>query len=112
MEDALLKAVDMNKNAYLIMAHNEFHMLKKLLTELDDERNDIYIHIDKKTKYVDESVIASWVKKSGVIFIPRMRIYWGHISIVKCELNLLRAAVKGNYHYYHLLSGVDFPLKS
>ncbi len=112
MEDALLKAEDMKRHAYLIMAHNEFHMLKKLLEELDDERNDIYIHIDRKTRYVDEAQISSWVKKSAVFFIPRMRIYWGHISIVKCELHLLRAAVKGNYHYYHLLSGVDFPLKS
>ena len=96
----------------MIMAHNEFHMLKKLLTELDDDRNDIFIHIDKKTKYVNEDEISSWVSKSKVFFIPRRAIYWGHISIVKCELDLLKAATKGNYHYYHLLSGMDFPLKT
>ena len=101
----------MKKHAYLIMAHNEFHMLKKLLSELDDVRNDIFIHIDKKTKFVDENEIASWAVKSKVTFIPRRRIYWGHYSIVECELDLLREATKGNYHYYHLISGVDFPLK-
>ncbi len=93
------------------MAHNEFHMLKKLITELDDDRNDIFIHIDKKTKFIDEDEIASWATKSKVTFIQRRRIYWGHYSIVECELELLREATKGGYHYYHLISGVDFPLK-
>ena len=31
---------------------------------------------------------------------------------IKCELNLLREAIKGNYEYYHLISGVDLPVKS
>ncbi len=99
-----------NKHAYLIMAHNEFHMLKKLIHELDDERNDIYIHIDKKTRYVNEDEISSWAKRSGVFFVPRLKIYWGTISMVKAEIVLLKAAVKREYRYYHLLSGVDFPL--
>lgn len=30
------------KHAYLIMAHNEFEVLKKLIIILDDKRNDIY----------------------------------------------------------------------
>ena len=40
----------MGKHAYLIIAHNNFYILKKLIALIDDERNDIYIHIDKKTK--------------------------------------------------------------
>ncbi len=101
----------MKKHAYLIMAHNEFHMLKNLMHELDDERNDIYIHVDKKTKVVDENEISSWAVNAGVFFVPRMKIFWGTISQVKCELMLLEAAIKGKYHYYHLISGCDFPLK-
>jgi glycosyltransferase involved in cell wall biosynthesis len=102
----------MKKHAYLILAHNEFHMLKRLIRELDNEKNDIYIHIDKKTKYVDEEEISSWTEHSGVFFIPRRKIYWGTLSIVKTEISLLEAAVKREYQYYHLLSGVDFPLKN
>ena len=37
----------MKKHAYLIMAFNEFHMLKKLLKELDDEHEEF-------TKYLAE----------------------------------------------------------
>jgi hypothetical protein len=51
------------KHAYLIMAHNEWDMLNKLIQALDYPNNDIYLHIDKKadlkkvniykTKYLD-----------------------------------------------------------
>ena len=102
----------MKRHAYLIMAHKEFHMLKKLLTELDDERNDIYLHIDKKTQYVDENMISSWIHHAGIFFVPRIKIFWGTLSLVKCEISLLEEATKKEYSYYHLISGMDFPLKS
>ena len=38
------------RHAFLILAHNEFQILKILLSMLDDGRNDIYLHIDKKGK--------------------------------------------------------------
>ena len=37
-----------NRHAYLIMAHNQWELLAQLLATLDDERNDIYLHVDKK----------------------------------------------------------------
>ena len=42
-----------NKHAYLIMAHGNFELLEKLLRQIDDPRNDIYIHIDKKVAHFD-----------------------------------------------------------
>ena len=35
-------------HAYLIIAHNEFTLLRKLLNCLDYLYNDIFLHIDKK----------------------------------------------------------------
>ena len=102
----------MKKHAYLIIAHNEFNTLIHLLKELDDLRNDIYIHIDKKAGRVDVNALKKAVQYSGIYFVPRMKVFWGTISQVKCELRLLKEAINGNYHYYHLISGVDFPLKS
>ena len=34
------------KHAYLIIAHNEYPVLETLVSMIDDERNDIYLHID------------------------------------------------------------------
>ncbi len=103
----------MAKHAYLIMAHSNFKSLARLLEAIDDERNDIYLHVDKKAKDFDFNLIRGYVKKSGIFLAPRKKIFWGHTSIVKCELDLLAMATSTDkYQYYHLLSGVDFPLKT
>lgn len=41
----------MKRHAYLIKAHHQFDLLEKLLWLLDDERNDIYIHIGVGVNY-------------------------------------------------------------
>lgn len=38
----------LGKHAYCIMAHGNWEQLQMLITALDDERNDIFLHIDKK----------------------------------------------------------------
>lgn len=101
------------KFAYLIMVHNRFDVLKELLIDLDDERNDIFLHIDKKTKNVDFDSIKQIVKKSRIYFIPRMKIFWGDFSQIKCIWSLLEYATKnGYYDYYHFMVGVEYPLKN
>lgn len=42
----------MKKHAMLIMAHNQFEILEKLMQQLDHESNDLYIHIDRKSREV------------------------------------------------------------
>lgn len=102
----------MEKHAYLIMAHGNYTQLGKLVSVLDDERNDIYIHIDKKTKNFNEKIIS--VSNSNIKFVKPINVNWGGDSQIKCELSLLEAAVKSdvNYSRYHLLSGVCLPIKS
>ena len=103
----------MKKHAMLIMAHNQFEILEKLLIMLDHERNDIYIHIDRKSGYIDEEYFKQLCIYSRVSFIPRRRLYWGHSSLVECELDLMEAALASGeeYCYFHLLSGVDLQTK-
>lgn len=102
----------MKKHAYLVIAHTQFNLLKKLIILLDDKRNDIYIHIDKKSLDFDQKDIISQIKYSNIYFIDRISVNWGGYSQIKCELNLLSQAVKNKYEYYHLISGCDLPLKS
>ena len=51
-------------------------------------------------------------KYSKVTFVPRISVQWGGLSQVEAEYVLLEYAIKGGYDYYHLLSGVDLPIKS
>lgn len=108
----------MSMHAYMIIAHNQFELLEKLILSLDDVRNDIYIHIDAKAKDFDFEHFKSLTKHSKVVFTDeRMNITWGDFSQVKCEMVLLKTAVSNDnpenqYTYYHLLSGADLPIKS
>ena len=98
------------KHAYLILAHHEFELLQTLIECLDDERNDIYLHIDRKVK-VPPQLHAGKAKLE--ILDNRVDIRWADYSMVEAEFALFKVAQKnGPYAYYHLLSGVDLPLKS
>lgn len=99
------------KHAYLIMAHNEPEMLKRLLSRLDSCDSDFYVHLDKKSSMVPEEITSS-ATRSKTVFIERKPIFWGGYSQIDCEMRLLEQAVQGNYDYYHLLTGVDLPLKT
>lgn len=85
-----------------------------LLSLLDDDLNDIFIHFDKKQMPDEQKVreIKRTVSFSKIAIIDSIPIYWGHFSIVEAELRLLTAALSGSYAYYHLLSGMDLPLKN
>lgn len=101
----------MSKHAYLIIAHHQFELLCKLLTLIDDVRNDIFIHIDGKADHVPYQKIEESVGRSKLYFTSRTRVKWGGYSEIKSEIILLKAATKQqHYDYYHLLSGADLPL--
>lgn len=98
------------KHAYLILAHNEFDLLRKLVEAIDDPRNDIFIHFDAKVK--DIPVIESKASRI-VVLSERIDVRWGDVSVVEAEYELFEKAFKtAEYSYYHLLSGVDLPLKN
>ena len=99
------------KHAYLIIAHNEPELLQLLLSSLDDERNDIYVHIDGKAPF--GASILKTVQSTLHVLPVRMDARWGDFSLVEIELALFKEAYNhGPYAYYHLLSGVDLPIKS
>lgn len=103
----------MNKHAYLIIAHEKFDQLIILLQMLDHDRNDIYLHIDKKVKKFPQKEISNCLVHSQLFWVERQEVSWGSFSQIKCELSLLSEAVhNNNYEYLHLLSGVDLPIKT
>ncbi|MBQ7740023.1 MAG: glycosyl transferase [Eubacterium sp.] len=105
-------------HAIMIIAHNQFELLEKLILALDDERNDIFVHIDAKVSDFDFEYFKTLTKFSEVFFTDeRVNVTWGDFSQVKTEITLLKTAYAHNdktnpYTYYHLISGVDLPIKS
>lgn len=99
------------RHAFLIIAHHEPELLRTLVSLIDHPDCDIYIHIDQKSDMdIFRDITA---RKSRVTFIQnRINVRWGHYSQILTELKLFETAqLNEEYSYYHLISGVDLPLK-
>lgn len=70
------------KHAFLIMAHGNWDVLLSLVNKLDNEANDIYLHVDKKVHLPEKvkSQLLEVVRSSDLYFAKRIRINWGAIA--------------------------------
>lgn len=86
---------------------NDARVLQKLIKHFDDSEIDFFIHWD--LKYNLPKLIA---RKSRIIFIPRIKVYWGTSSQIWAEKRLLENIWKSkkNYDYVHFISSTDIPL--
>ena len=100
------------RHAYLITAHNKKAQLFNLLRLLNDPKNDIYIHIDKKAQGFTEAELRAAAPDSRVAFVPRLDARWGSEVFIDAMVSLVALASREEHVFYHLLSGVDLPLKS
>lgn len=99
-----------HRHAFLIMAHNEFNVLRTLVELLDHERNDIFIHYDKKIDHLPD---IKCLHSNLFVLDHRIDNRWGTVTQIETEYLIFEEAVMhGPYMYYHLLSGVDLPIKS
>lgn len=99
------------KQAILIMAHNNIFTLEKILSILDSDYFDFYIHIDKKSSININNINKNICKKSSINIYKSIDIRWADYSQVEAELFLLSKSIKKDYSYYHLISGNDMPIK-
>jgi hypothetical protein len=101
------------KHAYLIMAHDDFYLLEKLIQVIDNPDGDIFIHLDAKRQYSSVQIdsLKALTHYSNLYVYSQIPVVWGGSTLVKCELFLMEKAFSGEYGYYHLLSGHDFLLK-
>ena len=100
------------KHVYMIIAHQDFPVLESLIETLDYPDNDIVLHLDRKVKY---SVMYQ-PKNSNLYLVPddkRVDVRWGDCTQIWSELALYNEAYRhGPYSYYHLVSGIDLPIKN
>ena len=94
----------MSKHAYLILAHTNIPQLAVLLSMLDYDQNDIFVHIDAKQKEYDKLMLQSAVKKSSLYLLDNpISVEWGQYSGIEVKLKILEEAVcHGPYSFYHL----------
>ncbi len=99
------------QQAILITAYTNLHHLDKIINLLGPDCN-FYIHIDKKSKVTDD-VITQISRKENVFISRKYNVNWGGINHLRCILLLLKEAQKNSQnHFFHLITGHDYPIKS
>lgn len=94
------------------MAHDNFNVLKVLLKLLDDDRNDIYLHVDKSVEDWDEAGWYSLLDKAHLHIVDRVKVNWATYSHLYAVKSLLSEATKTYHSHYHVISGADLPIKN
>ena len=98
------------KQAYLIIAHNNFEHLRCLLNALDCRDVFLYLYIDAKADIPE--FIRNFKSANPMTILHERSIDWGNQSLVLTELDLFEKAFENQeIKWFHLISGSDFPLK-
>ena len=98
------------KHAILILAHNNFNLLAKLIHQLDDEHFDIFLHVDAKAVAFSQQDYK--VKNAHLTFIPRISVGYCDYTMMDVVKALMLAASQTYHDYYHVISGVDMMIKT
>lgn len=101
------------KIAVLLLVHKNLKQVKRLLSVLQHENIDIFIHIDKKCPF-GESEIKNGLPFKNIWFTEkRFSVGLYEFSMIKAEEALIETALEhGKYSYFILLSGQCYPIKS
>jgi hypothetical protein len=94
------------KIAYLILAHNNYNHLKRLVNALNDSNIVFFIHIDNSLKLPN-----NLNEFENIVFIRGPKVYWGGWSFTEGIVSLIRTAASYGFDYYIFLSGVDYPIR-
>ena len=69
----------MSKHAYLIVANSNLSVVRTALRLIDDIRNDIYLLIDKKSRFIEDTLklISSDVRMSNLFITNCFTVNFG-----------------------------------
>lgn len=100
--------------AYIIVAHNNFELLKKNLRKLYRKEDIFFIHINSS---VDNNEFNKLKKElsifKNVIFMKRINVVWGKSQLLDISLTAINYLIenKFKFEYCFFLSGVDYLIK-
>ena len=101
-----------SRHAYLVLAHQNWNQLQQLLRLLDHPLNDIFLHIDSLQRGWVASAFQGAVQQGTLVLSSTRHPAWGSETLIDVTLDLLSAAAATPHAYYHLISGMDLPLRT
>ncbi|MCJ2381161.1 hypothetical protein MUN53_11130 [Parabacteroides sp. AGMB00274] len=82
----------MSKHAYLIVANSNLSVVRTALRLIDDIRNDIYLLIDKKSRFTEDTLklISSDVRMSNLFITNCFTVNWGGVFTDRSNIEVVR----------------------
>ncbi len=100
--------------AFSISVYSDIEQVERLLRAIYMPQNYYCLHVDMKAPDVIHRAVHSIVRCFPNVFVASRleRVFWGHISIVRAEMNCLQDLLQYHWKYFINLSGQMFPLHS
>lgn len=95
------------KQAICIQCHANPKLINRVIESFPEDKFDFFIHVDKKS-----DILPQIKQQKNVFFSKRIDVRWGQFSQVQATLSILNMIDTSKYHYIHLISGNDVPIKS
>lgn len=99
------------RHAYLVFAHQNPAQLETLLRLIDHPQNDIFLHLDPLAHDFNRARLQATVRQGTLRVYSIQHCGWGSETLIDGILALLAEASQTEHLYYHLLSGMDLPLR-
>jgi hypothetical protein len=100
---------------YVILAHQDPHLVARLARLLLANDGVVAIHYDLSTNPDDFATLRASLEDDAdrIVWPKRVRVAWGEWSIVQATLNALEAiaASGASLDFVHLMSGTDYPIR-
>lgn len=107
------------KHALLIIAHKNIKQLDRLVSSLEHDSFDIFIHFDSKWAISDDEIeMFKHQHHNAEVLEKRYSGVLDTWSLVEIAMELIQKALytetqkKIEYGYFYLMSGQDYPIKS
>ncbi len=97
---------------YILLVHKNPVQVNRLITKLNDENVNFYIHVDKN---VNIDFFKKHITGENIYFVPdnkRKFGLWGDIGLIEATIETLNLIKANNKGFCILLSGQDYPLVS
>ena len=105
--------------AYIILAHQLFPQLSRLVASLQSSSAHFFVHVDRRAsrRFADFAQTedgSSLLSNPSVTMVePREKVVWGGFRMVEAGLRACEMALRmPSVQRFKLLSGQDYPLKS
>ncbi|MGO5179082.1 beta-1,6-N-acetylglucosaminyltransferase [Collinsella sp. LCP21S3_E4] len=100
----------MKELAILLMAHRDVDLINRLISHLQHPEIDIYIHIDKKSQFLVDSIVP-FQNTSILSENESYDVHWGQNQDNRAAIALINCSI-GKYNHYALISGQHYLLKN